>query len=130
MSTPTTPIQPQTSDTDTSSLPSTTLSTKNLFTHYFLLHDFFLRMVKSPSNNAKFFDLQIEVNDSMKKAANVGGKVGQGGVFASLLLYCMKGRTIKLKLFYGFLYMYWIEHFYTLGAYTGILVRMPSTFLS
>lgn len=83
-------------------------------------------MVKNPSNNSKSFDLQIEVNDSMRKAANIGGKLGQGGVFAGLVLYCMKGKSIKLKLFYGFLYMYWIDHFYTLGSYLGILLRMPS----
>ncbi len=64
----------------------------------------------------------------MRKAAKIGGKIGQGGVFAGLLVYCMKGRTIKLKLLYGFLYMYWIEHIYTLGSYTGILLRMPSKF--
>lgn len=83
-------------------------------------------MVKNPSNNSKFFDLQIEVNDSMKKAAKIGGKFGQFGVFSGLVLYCMKGRSIKLKLFSGFLYMYWIDHFYTLGSYLGILLRMPS----
>ena len=65
----------------------------------------------------------------MKKAANVGGKIGQIGIFTGLVLYCMKGRTIKLKLFYGFMYMYWIEHIYTFGAYTGILLQMPSTFI-
>ncbi len=64
----------------------------------------------------------------MKKAANVGGKVGQIGMFGALFIYCMKGRSIKMKMFYGFLYMYWIEHIYTFGAYTGILLRMPSTF--
>jgi hypothetical protein len=63
----------------------------------------------------------------MKKAASLGGKVGQIGIFGLLFLYCMKGRSIKLKLFSGFLYMYWIEHIYTLGAYMGILLRMPST---
>lgn len=65
----------------------------------------------------------------MRKAANIGGKFGQGSVFASLLLYCMKGKTIKLKLLYGFLYVYWIDHFYTLGSYLGVLLRMPSKYL-
>lgn len=85
-------------------------------------------MVKSSSNNAKFFDLQIEVNESMRKAARIGGKSGQTATFVGLLIYCMKGRSIKLKLFSGFIYMYWIEHFYTLGSYLGILLRMPSRF--
>ena len=65
----------------------------------------------------------------MRKAANIGGKFGQGGIFAGLLLYCLKGKTIKLKLLYGFLYMYWIDHFYTLGSYLGVLLRMPSKYL-
>ena len=86
-------------------------------------------MVKSSSSNAEFFDLQMEVNDSMKKAANFGGKTGQIGMFTALLVYCMRGRTIKLKLLYGFLYMYWIEHFYTFGAYAGMILKMPGTFV-
>lgn len=65
----------------------------------------------------------------MRKAANIGGKLGQGGVFSGLLLYCMKGKTIKLKLLYGFLYVYWIDHFYTLGSYLGVLLKMPSKYL-
>jgi len=44
----------------------------------------------------------------MRKAAKIGGKTGQIGMFTALLFYCMKGNTIKLKLLYGFLYMYWI----------------------
>lgn len=84
-------------------------------------------MVKGSSSNAKFFDLQIEVNNEMKKAANVGGKAGQIGMFTGLFVYCMKGRAIKFKLLYGFLYMYWIDHFYTFGAYTGVLLKMPGT---
>lgn len=65
----------------------------------------------------------------MKKAAKTGGKTGQIGVFAALLLYCMKSSTIKFKLLYGFLYVYWIEHIYTLSAYTSMLLRMPSIYV-
>jgi hypothetical protein len=63
----------------------------------------------------------------MKKAAKLGGKMGQIGMFTALFVYCMKGKTIKLKLLYGFLYMYWIEHFYTFGAYAGMIMRVPGT---
>mgnify|MGYP000962552264 CR=1 FL=1 len=66
----------------------------------------------------------------MRKAANIGGKFGQISMFSSLLLYCMKGKTKKLKLLYGFLYIYWIDHFYTLGSYLGILLRMPSKYFA
>lgn len=64
----------------------------------------------------------------MRKAANIGGKLGQGGVFSGLLLYCMKGHSIKVKLLSGFLYVYWIDHFYTLGSYLGVLLKMPSNY--
>ena len=62
----------------------------------------------------------------MRKAANIGGKIGQFGTFGALTVYCFKGKSIKLKLLSGFLFMYWIDHFYTLGSYTGILLTMPS----
>lgn len=62
----------------------------------------------------------------MRGATKLGGKIGQVGTFSALLVYCLKGKSVKLKLFSGFLYMYWIDHFYTLGSYLGILLRMPS----
>lgn len=64
----------------------------------------------------------------MRKASNIGGKFGQIGVASTLLVYCMKAKSIKFKLLSGFLYIYWIDHLYTLGSYLGILLRMPSKF--
>jgi hypothetical protein len=62
----------------------------------------------------------------MRKAVKTGGKIGQFGTFAALVIYCFKSKSIPGKLLSGFLYVYWIDHFYTLGSYTGILLRMPS----
>ena len=62
----------------------------------------------------------------MRKATKTGGKMGQLGMFGGLLIYCFKGKSIKLRLLYGFLFIYWIDHFYTIGSYTGLLLRMPS----
>lgn len=65
----------------------------------------------------------------MRHAAKQGGKMGQISMFGFLLVYCLKGKSIKLKLLSGFLYIYWIDHFYTLGSYTGLLLKMPSIFI-
>jgi hypothetical protein len=94
--------------TTTPNLPPTTLSTAQLFNHFFLIHDFLFRLVKNPSSNSRFFDLQMQINDSMRQASRMGGKGGQMGTLAALALYCMKGNSIKLKLLGGFLYMYWV----------------------
>jgi len=38
---------------------TSTLSTKNLFYHFFLLHDFFQRLTKVKPNSTKYFDMQF-----------------------------------------------------------------------
>jgi len=66
----------------------------------------------------------------MRKSAKFGGKFGQICTFTTLGVYCLKGRSIKLRLLYGFLFIYWIDHFYTLGSYLGVLLTMPSNFIN
>lgn len=64
----------------------------------------------------------------MNKATNQGGKFGQAAGFGTVLIYCLKSRSIGLKFLAGFLYIYWWNHFYTLGQYLGALIKMPSAY--
>lgn len=64
----------------------------------------------------------------MNNATNVGGKFGQGAAFGMVLIYCLKTKNIGFKFCAGFLYVYWWNHFYTLGQYFGALVKMPSAY--
>jgi hypothetical protein len=64
----------------------------------------------------------------MMSATKTGGKVGIYGTFALLATYCFKGNHRGWKVFLGFLYGYWMNHFVTLGSYLGVLLRMPSIF--
>lgn len=53
------------------------------------------------------------------------------GQFLSLVgisVYCLKSNSIPMKFFAGFLYFYWINHFYTLGSYCGALMKMPKAY--
>lgn len=65
----------------------------------------------------------------MVKATKTGSQVGLYGTFALLATYFMKGNHKGWKVFFGFLYGYWLNHFATLGSYLGVLLRMPSTFV-
>lgn len=63
----------------------------------------------------------------MKGATAFGGKYGQFTMFAMLAAYFIKGRSVPLRFVYGFLYVYWVNHFYTLGSYAGALLKLPGT---
>ena len=105
---------------------SESLSMTNLYNHFFLLHDFFHRLSRTKANSSDFFDLQIEVNNSMKAAVRTGEKVSQGVAFGSLCWYFVRGKRVSLRLVYGFLFMYWYNHVITMGSYLGAYCRLPS----
>lgn len=98
-----------------------------MFNNYFLLHDFFHKLTKVKASGPQFFDLQIDISMGMKSAVSTGGKLGVLGPFAGLFLYCLKGNSIRLRFIYGFLFVYWWNHFYTLGTYAGVFLKLPST---
>lgn len=110
--------------------PSTTykLTTKNLFNHFLLVHDFLYRFTKIRAHNVQFLDTQIDVQNIMNKATTRGGIFGQIVSFGLVATYCLRGRVISLKFLAGFLYMYWLNHFHTLGQYAGALVSMPKAY--
>ena len=64
----------------------------------------------------------------MMNATRSGGRFGQLSTLIGFMGYCLKSKKIARKFFYGFLYVYWINHFYTLGSYVGVLVAMPGIF--
>lgn len=70
----------------------------------------------------------MDVSDEMTRATKLGGKVGQASGFFSLLGYCLRSKKIARKLVFGFLYIYWTNHFFTLGSYFGALVKIPGLY--
>lgn len=104
------------------------LTTKNLFKHFLLVHDFLYKFTKTKAVDAKFLDAQIDVQGIMVSGTDQGGKFGQLFTFGALVVYCLKSYNIPLKIFSGFLYVYWINHTYTLGQYLGALIVMPRAY--
>lgn len=108
--------------------PSYKLTTKNLFNHFLLIHDFLYKFTKVNALDASFLDTQIDVQNIMNKATMRGGQFGQLAGFGALVAYCLTGRSIPVKFVAGFLYVYWINHIYTMGQYLGVLVKMPQAY--
>lgn len=46
-----------------------------------------------------------------------------GGLFT----YFLRGNSPRLKIFSGFLFMFWNGHIYTLGSHIGVLLNLKST---
>ena len=109
-------------------LRSYTLTTKNLFNHFLLLHDFLYNFTKTKSRNSYHLDAQLDVSSIMNSATMTGSKFGLISAFGMLVIYCLKSHNIPLKFCAGFLYVYWGNHFATLGSYLGALIRIPSAY--
>lgn len=59
---------------------------------------------------------------------NYYGYGGQILTFAGLTFYCVKGHSAKLKLLSGFLYVYWINHFFTVASFVGVSLNLNKAF--
>ena len=105
-----------------------TLTAKKLYHHFLLLHDFLYKFTKTKAPNNDYFDLQIRISQAMTKNTKRGGVFGQLSTFTGLVAYCLKSKRVGRKLVYGFLYMYWSQHFYTLGSYLGVFLTIPAVF--
>jgi hypothetical protein len=64
----------------------------------------------------------------MNSATTNGGRFGQVSSLAFVATYCLTTSNIPLKFLAGFLYVYWLNHSYTLGQYFGALIRMPTAY--
>lgn len=116
---------------NTNSFPQTQaykLTTKNLFNHFLLVHDFLHKFTKVDAVDPQFLDAQIDVSSIMTKATIWGGRLGQLLALATTVVYCLKSNHIGRKFVAGFLYVYWLNHAHTLGTYAGALVKMPSAY--
>lgn len=114
---------------DTLSTPKNyTLTTRTLFKHFWLLHDFMFSFSKTRSKNQYHLDAQLDVSSVMTNGTLKGTKFGQFSSFLGLIAYFMKSKNIGMKFVYGFLYVYWINHFATLGSYLGALIVIPSAY--
>ncbi len=104
------------------------LTTKNLFNHFLLVHDFLYKFTKVKAENSQFFDAQLDVQTIMNNATLRGGRIGQILSLAGVAVYCLKSKSIPMKFLAGFLYFYWLNHAYTLGSYCGAIIKMPSAY--
>lgn len=104
------------------------LTTKNLFNHFLLVHDFLHKFTKVGAINPQFLDAQIDVSDTMTRATTWGGRGGQLFALAGTIVYCLKSSSIPRKFMAGFLYVYWLNHAHTLGTYVGALIKMPAAY--
>lgn len=64
----------------------------------------------------------------MNNATSAGTKFGYFSSLASLVVYCLRSKSLTNKFIAGFLWMYWINHFATLGSYCGAILRIPSAY--
>jgi hypothetical protein len=64
----------------------------------------------------------------MNNATLKGGRYGQFFTLIGFSVYCFKASNVPMKFVLGFLYCYWINHFYTIGSYCGALVKMPKAY--
>jgi hypothetical protein len=64
----------------------------------------------------------------MNNATLKGGRFGQFFTLFGFAVFCLKSRSIPMKFVFGFLYCYWINHFYTIGSYCGALIKMPKAY--
>lgn len=64
----------------------------------------------------------------MNTATKNGGRFGQAAALGLVAFYCLKGKRPSLKFLAGFLYIYWINHCYTMGQYLGVLIKMPNAY--
>lgn len=105
-----------------------TLTTRNLFNHFLLLHDFLFNFSKSQAGNPQYLDAQLDVSSIMNKATLAGTRFGYFGSLTGLAIYCLKSKHVGRKFVAGFLWMYWLNHFGTLGSYLGAIVRIPAAY--
>lgn len=104
-------------------LPS--LSFKNLYKHFFLIHDFFHKITKTKAPNADYFDLQLDIYDGMKTAVKRGSNISQAVSFTGIVTYYLRGNSIRLRFILGFFFLYWYNHIMTLGSYAGAFAYLP-----
>jgi len=64
----------------------------------------------------------------MNNATSRGGKAGQVFSLVGVAVFCLRSNSIPMKFLAGFLYLYWINHFYTLGSYAGAIIKMPKAY--
>jgi hypothetical protein len=68
------------------------------------------------------------VKGIMNNATAQGGRLGQIFSLGVVAVYCLRGKNIAGKFLAGFLYIYWLNHSYTLGQYIGALIKMPKAY--
>ena len=61
----------------------------------------------------------------LMKSYNRYGYGAQALTFGSLTYYCLRANGAKGKLALGFLYVYWINHFFTIGSFVGVTLSLP-----
>lgn len=64
----------------------------------------------------------------MTNSTAYGGLIGQLTAFTGMAAYFLHGNSMAKKFVIGFLYVYWMNHFYTIGTFCGAFLRMPKAY--
>lgn len=71
------------------------------------------------------YHYRMEFFQRLMKTYNRWGYGSQAFTFGSLTYYCIHSHGTKSKLFLGMLYVYWINHFFTIGSFIGVTMQLP-----
>ncbi|KAM3133919.1 hypothetical protein pb186bvf_014034 [Paramecium bursaria] len=80
---------------------------------------------KSPSKSDHEFNIKYDVYQSLMKSYTRWGHFGQAVAFSGVLYVCLKGTSPPKKIGAAFLFIYWINHFFTVSSFVGICTRLP-----
>lgn len=92
------------------------------FSNYSLVSSVLHSISRSPSYTDEEFEVKYNVMETMKSKGHTYGRGLQLATLGGLIYFCMKSNMIKTKVFTGFMYTYWISHFYTLGSHLGLFL--------
>ncbi|CAD8183691.1 unnamed protein product [Paramecium pentaurelia] len=101
---------------------SNNLNTSEIYNNAAALQTLLHALCKSVSHTDEEFNLKY---DRLMRTYNRWGYGAQMTTFGSLTYYCLKANGVKSKLTFGFLYIYWINHFFTVGSFIGVTFSLP-----
>ncbi|EAR95305.2 hypothetical protein TTHERM_00383650 (macronuclear) [Tetrahymena thermophila SB210] len=90
-----------------------------------VVSSFLYTLTRSESKTDEEFERKYNVYETLLSTNQRWGRNTQFVILGGLVAYCLKGNNIPIKLTGGFLYGYWIQHFYTLGSYAGVTLKLP-----
>ncbi|KAL4505855.1 hypothetical protein ABPG72_013616 [Tetrahymena utriculariae] len=101
------------------------LKNSDIRKNFQVVSSFLYTLTRSESKTDEEFEKKYNVYETLLGTNQRWGRNTQFVILGGLVTYCLKGNSIPIKLTSGFLYGYWIQHFYTLGSYVGVTMKLP-----